>query len=188
MFTVSSSGSPPQQITQSAGGEVPSWSRDGRRIYFASDRSGQFQVWRVPASGEDASNAQQVTHQGGFGPALESADGKSLYYTVPDHWNTGERATGGTVWKILIGGGEAEPVLQSVSWADWDITVEGIYYVDQERSANFLSFDDGTVTHVANLAYPRFGAPAFSVSADGRWVLSAQVEVELDIMLGENFR
>ena len=54
----------------------PSWSRDGKWIYFASTRSGTFQVWRVPAEG---GSPVQVTRQGGHA-ALESPEGKYVYY------------------------------------------------------------------------------------------------------------
>ena len=55
---------------------VPSWSRDGRWIYFASDRSGKMQVWKTPL---DGGPPVQVTTQGGFAP-MESYDGKTLYF------------------------------------------------------------------------------------------------------------
>ena len=57
-------------------GVVPSWSRDGRWIYFASTRTGRSEVWKVPAAG---GQAVQITKRGGFA-AFESQDGKSLYY------------------------------------------------------------------------------------------------------------
>lgn len=46
---------------------MPSWSRDGHWLYFASNRSGDDQVWRVPATGGEA---VQVTKQGGFAAPL----------------------------------------------------------------------------------------------------------------------
>ena len=62
---------------------VPSWSGDGRWIYFASNRTGSGQVWKMPSTGGPA---VQVTRQGGFA-AFESPDGRFLYYakglTVP---------------------------------------------------------------------------------------------------------
>ena len=41
----------------------PSWSRDGKWIYFASDRSGEYQVWKMPAGGGEA---VQLTRKGGY--------------------------------------------------------------------------------------------------------------------------
>lgn len=54
-----------------------SWSRDGKWIYFQSDRSGQWRIWKVPAEG---GSAVQVTQNTG-GAAFESVDGKYLYFT-----------------------------------------------------------------------------------------------------------
>ncbi len=57
--------------------QVPSWSRDVRWIYFESDRSGQWRIWKVPPEG---GSAVQVARNIG-GAAFESVDGKCLYIT-----------------------------------------------------------------------------------------------------------
>ena len=45
-------GGEPQILTDNAGSEsVPQWSRDGKSIYFLSDRSGSQQIWHIPANG-----------------------------------------------------------------------------------------------------------------------------------------
>jgi Tol biopolymer transport system component len=62
--------------TEAARDEAPSWSRDGKWIYFASQRSGRWETWRVPAGGGEA---VRVTRTGG-GTAFESSDGQSVYY------------------------------------------------------------------------------------------------------------
>ena len=64
-------------------GNVPSWSRDGKSIYFGSNRAGPVDVWRIPASGGDVI---RITDNGSnvavftCNNALESPDGKTLYY------------------------------------------------------------------------------------------------------------
>jgi len=56
----------------------PSWSRDGKWIYFYSDRGGEhFQLWRVPLKGGPP---VQITKNGGVF-ANESADRRFLYYS-----------------------------------------------------------------------------------------------------------
>jgi len=96
-----------------------------------------------------------------------------------------------------VEGGEEQPVIDSLesSWGNWDVTAEGIYFVDRNSSSeaswvvNFLSFDDGSVTRVSQLEYPPFlQGPGFSVSSDGRWILSTQWQSGADLMLVENFR
>ena len=54
----------------------PSWSHDGRWIYFDSARAGAQQVWKISANGGEA---VQITEARGYAP-LESPDGKFLYY------------------------------------------------------------------------------------------------------------
>ena len=54
------------------------WSHDGRWIYFSSSRSGDYEVWRMPADG--SAEPQRITWNGGY-LARESADGKWLYYS-----------------------------------------------------------------------------------------------------------
>jgi Tol biopolymer transport system component len=52
IFIVRPDGGVPQPIVQDGNNNVvPSWSRDGRWIYFASDRSGSMQVWKTPLDG-----------------------------------------------------------------------------------------------------------------------------------------
>ena len=57
----------------------PNWSRDGKWIYFYSDRGGgPFQRWKMHLN---RGLAVQVTRNGGmFGS--ESADGRFLYYAT----------------------------------------------------------------------------------------------------------
>ena len=70
-------GGPSRRVaSEHSDGVVPSWSRDGQWIYFASPRTGRSEVWKVPAAG---GQAVQITKRGGFA-AFESQDGKSLYY------------------------------------------------------------------------------------------------------------
>jgi Tol biopolymer transport system component len=60
----------------------PSWSHDGKWIYFDSARTGAQQVFKIPANG---GRAIQVTHDGGFAP-LESPvcqDAEALNFSRP---------------------------------------------------------------------------------------------------------
>ena len=59
---------------------VPSWSRDGKAIYFGSKRSGSWQIWTAAVENGDL---RQVTKNGGF-VAKESPDGKmDLLHEIP---------------------------------------------------------------------------------------------------------
>jgi dipeptidyl aminopeptidase/acylaminoacyl peptidase len=64
VYVIDAAGGPPRRLTPDASNEHrPSWSRDGRWIYFASDRTGRFEVWRLPA---DGGGAERLTDEGGY--------------------------------------------------------------------------------------------------------------------------
>jgi serine/threonine protein kinase/Tol biopolymer transport system component len=76
VWTIGVDGAGLRQVTQHPGNEnLPGWSRDGRWIYFGSDRTGRSEIWRVPARGGPE---EQVTRDGGSMP-FESPDGRTLY-------------------------------------------------------------------------------------------------------------
>jgi Tol biopolymer transport system component/serine/threonine protein kinase len=191
IFVVSAEGGSPRRLTeQTRDGFLPAWSKDGRWIYFCSNRSGDLQIWKMPAQG---GRAVRVTKKGGFEP-LEAADGKTLYYTKLDRLD----ATSGSahLWKMSVEGGEETRVLERTIYPRyWAITDRGIYFVPSEWSPHpaieLFSFATGRATRVISLDKPPVGNahPGLSVSPDGRWILCALLEQDSsDIMLVENFR
>jgi Tol biopolymer transport system component len=192
VYVVSASGGPPRRVTTASADDVtPSWSRDGRWIYFGSNRSGQWQVWKVAPEGEEAGSARQVTRRGGFAPA-ESMDGKYLFFAASDS------ETENAIWRMPVEGGKEQVVVESLrsSWGSWDVAAEGVYFVDQKATSSgmrwvvrFLRFGQGPATEVGQLTYPPYlSGPALSVSPDGRWILSTQQQSGSDLMLVEGFR
>ena len=124
-----------------------------------------------------------VTRNGG-GTALESPDGKSLYYLKEDF--------SGPLWKTPVSGGEESQVLPFVHRRAFCFVNDGIYFIpelspDQKSSIQFLSFATAKVKTVAPMSgFPNEG---LSVSPDGHSLLYTQVdESDSDLMLVENFR
>jgi hypothetical protein len=159
---------------------LPTWSRDGRSLYFGSDRSGRWELWKQPASGGQAT---QLTWRGGLN-AFESGEGQ-IYYSK------GPSVAG--IWRLP---GE-ELVLDSVSaprWG-WYMGKKGIYYVeavDADQPAEIRYFDLATKTSRLigmTTAKPALGGTCLTVSPDEQWVAWAQVDrAGSDIILVEGFR
>jgi Tol biopolymer transport system component/DNA-binding winged helix-turn-helix (wHTH) protein len=176
-------GRPVRLTTSSSDDQAPTWSRDGHWIYFSSDRSGNNQIWKMPALGGPA---VQVTKGGGYSPAYESPDAKSLYYSK-DFMASG-------VWKVPLSGGQETLVLDQPAggfYGYWDLVDNGIcYYNVGTKDIEFFEFATKHVRRVATPLEPPIRAnPGFSVSPDHRWILFAQKDQSnADIMLVENFR
>lgn len=161
-----------------------SWSSDGRWIYFASNRSGRWEIWKTPS---DASaferNAIQVTHAGGFAP-LESPDGKTLFYAKgPDV---------GGLWAVPVSGGPERLVVAQLKagyWGYWAPARGRIDFIDAQprdtAAVYAFSTETHTTTKIATLPKPPpYGDSGFSVSPDGHWMLYTQVDHSgSDIML-----
>jgi Tol biopolymer transport system component len=174
-------GKPQRMTTDPANDGNPSWSPDGRWIYFDSARAGEQQVWKMSANG---GVAVQVTKDGGYGP-LESPDGKFLYYT--------KALNATSLWKIPIEGGEASRVLDSLSsYQNVAIVNSGLYFVPirnttGDSSIQFLSFATNNISSIAT--FEKSPVSGLAVSPDGKWILyGLEQQSGSELMLVENFR
>jgi serine/threonine-protein kinase len=77
-------------VTTNAREVDPRLSRDGRLLAYASDESGQFEVYVLPIS--DPSRRVRVSSGGGTQPVW-SPDGRQLFYRSPD------RMMRATIWR-----------------------------------------------------------------------------------------
>ena len=168
---------------------VPSWSRDGQWIYFASTRAGVIaDVWKVPA---DGGAAVRVTRNGGFEPR-ESPDGKSLFYLDRP---LVALTIGGTasLMRLPLGGGQGERVLDRVRPFLWSVAETGIVFVTREPDFDAIDvyrFSDRRVARVGRLGFRIPGSYThMSASHDGRWALATKMaRFDSDLMRLDNFR
>ncbi len=82
LWMINADGGAPRQLTTDKDEQVvPTWSRDGRWIYYSSSQTDTRDIWRIPA---DGGVPQRLTHEAGGPFACESADGKSLLFQSKD--------------------------------------------------------------------------------------------------------
>lgn len=150
---------------------IPSWSRDGRFLYFGSDRSGDFQIWRMPAAGGPAT---QITRNGGYA-AWESLDSRSLLYTKFDGKDEGARG----LWRMdLATGAEKRLIDDSINWSRTAVTADAIYYISWRReNENWLyRFDLAARRSEPLLKLQRASGIGFTIAPGARWFLYTSTE------------
>lgn len=185
IYVTAAAGGLPRRLTSDpANDHTPSFSRDGRWIYFGSTRrggstTGDYHVWKMPAHGGDA---VQVTLEPGF-RAVESLDGTNLYFCSPPG-----RAQ--TLWRMPTSGGPAIKLAEGIVSSAFAVVEKGIYYLDAPSGRTRLQFlDSGTersTTVAENIG--RVG-PLLTASLDGRTILYTREESSTDdLMLVENFQ
>jgi dipeptidyl aminopeptidase/acylaminoacyl peptidase len=158
---------------------APTWSHDGRWIYFESEREDGVQIWRIPAAGGPAS---RLTKNTGV-VALESVDGKLLYYS---------KVSEPGLWSMPVEGGPESQVLPSLYGVDnFAVTKEGIYFVrgaqNSEAVISFMSFSSRTIEDLATVKLPV--GRGLTVSPDGNSILFTQFDrADSDLYLVDNFK
>ena len=192
IYAISAQGGSPARITPGAGENVvPSWSKTGW-IYFASNRGGDWQIWRMRHPNGDA---VQVTRDGGFAP-VESPDGQYVIYS--------KGRTQAGVFRVPTAKGDEVQLVPAPPrgfWGYWAVVEDGIYFLDFERLnvsllnvipkaiVKFYSFATGSISRaivVHNLRTTPYAGLA--VSPDRRWLLYTQLNRPTsNIMLVEDF-
>ena len=127
VWVVGVDGGVPRRLTRDGASRAPSFSRDGRWVYFGSDRSGSWQVWRQPWP-EAGEEAQQLTTEGGLA-ALESRAGDAVYYVRPDRgglWRRGREPGGDETL--------ATPELAAADWRNWDVGPDAVWFAARDRA------------------------------------------------------
>jgi Tol biopolymer transport system component len=183
IWVVGADGRFEQQLLAGDGATILSgWSRDGRFVYFFSDRTGGYEVYRfLPAGGEP----ERLTTNGGLFP-LESADGASIYYMKEtDPWS---------IWVLPTGGGAERLVLEDpgLSVAGFEMWGGNLVYLRQgeEEGPTIRLYDlqTGQGQDISTLgAGTRLtGYGRISISLDGRWILYSKEDGQgADLILVE---
>ena len=181
IWTIDADGGAPRQMTQGAGNQQwPSWSRDGRWIYFRLAEGTSSDTWKLPAAGGPV---ERVTREGSASFAVESMDGKDLIHKRNDEDSP--------LLALPIGGGPVRQLLPCVHGVNFAVGLAGIYYAacgpGPVRSIHLFDRTArdrvlGSVRDVSPYQLDRL-----AVSPDGKTILIQQQTLESDLVLIDNF-
>ena len=151
IHAVAADGGPVKPVTSDAFNNVrPSWSIDRQWIYFGSDRTADWQIWRVPSAGGDP---QPITRGGGKEPVV-SWDGRRVYFA--------KQAPAQGIWEVPSEGGEETQVVDRGREMNFDVAENGIFLMDTARKpqavVEMFNFKSRQLTTVARLP-PRGSIP-----------------------------
>jgi hypothetical protein len=179
IYVVNAEGGLPRRITSGASSKVrPSWSHDGAWVYFGSNRTGAWEIWK---SSPEGPASLQVTVGGGR-EAVEDPAGRFLYYT--------KAAPAPGIWRIPVSGGTAELVCDEGLQGAWAIGQRGLYYLDQRNELALREFSTGARIAIPTpgLRLGRSSGGLLGIAPDDRWILvTAVVGSESDLFMVENF-
>lgn len=155
----------------------PSWSRDGRWIYFNSDQV----VYRCAMMG---GSAVRTGGQLGGGFLQESFDGKVLYSASRPR-NTG-------LIMFSLDGAFPESAVEGlppiIHQGLWTVVPGGIYFVPVDAPQSLRYFDFATKKIRQIFEAPKNFGTGLSVSPGGHWILYSQADEDnTDIMLVDHF-
>jgi WD40-like Beta Propeller Repeat len=180
---IDADGGPSRRLTTQAGDQsAPTWSHDGRWIYFSGDQGTGCDIWRVPASG---GTLERMTRGASGRFACESADGKQLLFQPKE--------ADSPLMAMALTGGEARQLVACVWWGAFGAGPQGVYYVPCDPSADppvhVLDLKTGRDRRLGMLEKLTERPLGLSVSPDGQTIVYPRVTSEnADLMLIENFR
>ena len=133
----------------------------------------------MPAKGGEG---VQVTKNGGM-MALESMDGKHLYYS--------RVFAESKLYRSLPDGSGEEVVLESVNGRAFTVTAERIYYLRREGNGEhwLMSHEIGTKREMKIAQLAKNPMNGLSLAGDGKSVIYTQIDSKgSDLMMVEGFR
>ena len=179
LYIVPADGGPVEPLTSDDFRNVrPSWSLDGRWIYFGSHRTGDWQIWRTPSVG---GAPEQITRGGGLEPIV-SPDGRIYYAKAPEEQG---------IWEVR--GGEEVQIVPRGRPLGFDVAETGIFIMDISAKAQAtverFDFASREIVQVARLPAGLRLWSYFAVSRDGRSMLYSQIDSRMsDIEMLREFR
>jgi Tol biopolymer transport system component len=181
VYVVDAQGGTPRRLTTDPADDASAyWSRDGKSIYFGSNRTGREEVRKISADG--SVKEVQVTLNGGW-RSRESLDAKTLYF---------QKFQEVGLYRIPAGGGAEEQIAEVKPPMDWQLAPDAIYYYEpsgETFAVQKLDLKSGKTTKVLKLPPGTVGGTAnFTVSPDGRRLILVHADQMVsELMMIDNF-
>ena len=179
VYVMPSQGGKPVRFAGGAASSIrPSWSHDGRWIYYCASQNSGPQIWKKLAAGGPEI---QITRHGGC-DQMESADGAYLYYLSSDN-----RA----LCRVPPSGGQETLVLAAKGEMQFRLGMHGAYFIDlgAPRTVKYLNFTTRATKSIGVLPEPVHSQTGLAISPDERWLLYGKSQLEgSQLMLVEGFR
>jgi serine/threonine protein kinase/Tol biopolymer transport system component len=178
IVVMASDGGPLRQLTRGHNNQAPTFSRDGSRVWFDSNRTGRSEIWSVPFGG---GSERQFTTEGRRA-AQESPDGAALYYLDGQS----------NLYRRPIGGGSERVVAAGV--LSFLVVDDGLYLVRPAANSDhprldFTSLSGASSRVVSELpGYWVAASTRVSVSPDGRRILYTRYVPNNVIQMVDGFR
>jgi Tol biopolymer transport system component/DNA-binding winged helix-turn-helix (wHTH) protein len=181
IYTIAPEGTFLQRLTRDPSQEItPSWARAGRWLYFSSNRSGAFEIWKMDLDRRE--RVVQITRGGGTNP-LELPGANRVFYSK-------RVGAGLELWSTGVDGGDEIRVFGPIrNPSGWVPTPDGVYVIEPTWRIVFFRFARGAAEPVVTMPKGSdIEGAGLALSPDGRWLLYGQKDRSgADIMLVENF-
>ena len=183
VYLVNPGGGSPRKLNIDIHGNTqPSWSRDGKWIYFVNGADAHAPtIWKVSSAG---GHAVPIT-QGEASLPVESPDGQLVYFVR--QYKLWSVRTDGTAER------QVEDMPPSMYGDAWTPFRSGIYFMGYANGKSAIEYLDLETRKVRLLYLMEKDRPdwigGLPVSGDGKWLLFPQVdEQSSDLMMIENWR
>ena len=170
LYVVPADGSPISKpvISDGFNNVRPAWSLDRRWIYFASDRTGDYQIHKIPSAG---GSPERITRNGGLDPIV-SPDGRHLYYAK----NPPEQG----IWEVPFEGGHEVKIVERGRSLWFDVADTGIFIMNAsakpQATVERFDFASRKLVLVARLPAGTRRPGYFNITRDGRSMMYTQFD------------
>jgi Tol biopolymer transport system component/DNA-binding winged helix-turn-helix (wHTH) protein len=184
LYTVDPAGGVPTKLNiDVSDNSEPSWSPDGKWMYFMQgDDTGEPSVWKVPSQGGHAVQLASTP----AATALASPDGQYVYFFRKKR-----------LWRMMPDGFSPEEVKGmpelSFQGTEWFPASAGIYFMSHENGKTRIELYDTRTLKIHPIFSLEKSAPywigAMPVSPDGKWMLFPQIDGHSsNLMMVENMQ